>query len=187
MRPERLFLLPLARKKVLDKEYYPVLHFVTGASVRGSGLSTVTGLYAPNQGAAGTVPIKPNYQVALILNWNFLDKFRLEAEKKVQVQKIHQQQQDYSLILQNLKGQEVEAKAKVQAAVALAQNMPVQVEAATMAMRLAEARYSTGLGSVAQVAEAAQVLANSRVKQLPGPASSLASPLRNSISVHTVI
>jgi outer membrane protein TolC len=88
----------------------------------------------------------------------------LRAEKRVQTQRIYQQQQDYSLILQNLRGQDAEARAQVKAAVALAQNVPIQVEAANVAMRLAEARYSTGLGSVAQVAEAAQVLANSRVK-----------------------
>jgi outer membrane protein len=88
----------------------------------------------------------------------------LRAEKRVQTQRIYQQQQDYSLILQNLRGQDVEARAQVRAAVALAQNVPIQVESANVAMRLAEARYSTGLGSVAQVAEAAQVLANSRVK-----------------------
>ena len=155
----------IQEKKVLDKEYYPVLHLVGGVNARGSGLSTTTGLPTPHQDAAGTVPVRPNYQVALILNWNFLDIFRLKAEKKVQVQKIYQQQQDYSLILQNLRGQDVEARAKVGAAMALAQNMPIQVESSAIAMRLAEARYSTGLGSVAQVAEAAQVLANSRVKQ----------------------
>jgi len=158
-------LTAIEEKKVLDKEYFPVLHFVGGVNVRGSGLDTFTGLPNYSASAAGTVPTRPNYQVALIVNWNFLDIFRLRAEKKVQTQRIYQQQQDYSLVLQNLRGQDAEARAKVKAAIALAQNMPIQVESANVAMRLAEARYGTGLGSVAQVAEAAQVLANSRVKQ----------------------
>jgi outer membrane protein len=158
-------LTSIQEKKVLDKEYYPVLHFIGGANVRGSGLSVLTGLPTPAQNASGIVPTRPDYQAAMILNWNFLDYFRLKAEKKVQVQKIRQAQQDYSLIMQNLRGQDVEVRAKVEAAVALAKNMPVQVESANVAMRLAEARYATGLGTVAQVAEAAQVLANSRVKQ----------------------
>ena len=42
--------------------------------------------------------------------------------------------------------------------------MPVQVEAAVVATRQAEARYKTGLGSVAQVAQANQTLAQSRVQ-----------------------
>jgi outer membrane protein len=155
----------IQEKKVLDKEYYPVLHFVGGANVRGSGLDTETGKSNSSWAAGGTVPTRPNYQAALIVNWNFLDIFRLRVEKKVQVQRIRQQQQEYSQVLQALRGQDAEVRAKIKAAVALAQNMPIQVESATVALRLAEARYSTGLGSVAQVAEAAQVLANSRVKQ----------------------
>ncbi len=154
----------VAEKKVLDKEYFPVFHFVGGVNARGSGLDTFSGQPNYSSSAAGTVPTRPDYQVAIIVNWNFLDIFRLRAEKRVQTQRIYQQQQDYSLILQNLRGQDVEARAQVRAAVALAENVPIQVESANVAMRLAEARYSTGLGSVAQVAEAAQVLANSRVK-----------------------
>jgi outer membrane protein TolC len=81
------------------------------------------------------------------------------------MQKIYEKQNDLYLVLQNLRGQDVEAKARVKAAIALAENMPIQVESAQVAVRLAEARYSTGLGSVAQVAESAQLLANSRVKE----------------------
>lgn len=43
--------------------------------------------------------------------------------------------------------------------------MPIQVHAAEHAVQQAEARYKTGLGSVAQVAEANQVLAQSRMQE----------------------
>ncbi len=33
----------VAQKKVLDKEYFPVFHFLGGFNVRGSGLSNITG------------------------------------------------------------------------------------------------------------------------------------------------
>jgi len=103
--------------------------------------------------------------VAMIVNWNFLDIYRLRAEKKVQMQRIEQQNQDFNLVLQNLKTQDVQSRARVKAALALAENMPVQVKAAYMAASQAEARYKTGLGSVAQVAEANQVLAQSRAQE----------------------
>jgi outer membrane protein len=154
----------VAQKKILDKEYFPVFHLLGGVSGRGAGLNTQSGKASSND-ASGTVPGRPNYDVALIVNWNFLDIFRLNAEKKVQRAKISATEQDYELVLQNLKGQDVESRARVKAALALAQNMPEQVEAADIAVRQAEARYGTGLGSVAQVAEANQVLASSRVKQ----------------------
>lgn len=155
----------IGQKRILDKEYAPVFHFVTGVNVRGSGLNRSTGLPDSGQSVDGLFPTTPNYQAAIIVNWNFLDIVRLKAEKKVQLQKIYEKQNDFYLVLQNLRGQDAEARARIKAAISLAENMPIQVESAKVAVRLAEARYSTGLGSVAQVAESAQLLANSRVKE----------------------
>jgi outer membrane protein len=152
-----------AQKKILDKSYYPVFHLIGGVNMRGSGLA-LSGRPTSNDGY-GTLPVVPNYQVAIIANWNFMDIFRLKAEKKVQLERIEQQKQDMSLVLQNLKTQDVQSRSRVKAALALAENMPVQVKAAAMAAAQAEARYKTGLGSVAQVAEANQVLAQSRAQE----------------------
>ena len=57
----------------------------------------------------GLFPVVPNYQLAMIMNWNFLDCFRLKSEKKIQDQRIVERQQDYNLILINLKTQDVRA------------------------------------------------------------------------------
>lgn len=131
--------------------------------MRGAGLG-VTGR-PTSKNVNGLLPLVPNYQVAMIINWNFLDIFRLKAEKKVQLERIEQQNQDLNLVLQNLKTQDRQSRARVKAALALAENMPIQVKAAAMAANQAEARYKTGLGSVAQVAEANQVLAQSRAQE----------------------
>jgi outer membrane protein TolC len=154
----------IAQKKVLDKEYYPVFHFLGGVNLRSSGLSATTpgGLSAHE--VAGALPTIPNYQAAFIINWNFLDIFRLHQEKKVQEERIYQTQQDYNLVLQNLKTEDYQSRARVKAAVALAANMPIQVQAAVIATQQAEARYKSGLGSVAQVAQANETLAQSRVQ-----------------------
>jgi len=156
-------LTALAQKKVLDKEYYPVFHFMGGVSTRGAGLNDMGRPQSAN--VHGLFPVVPNYQIAMIINWNFLDIFRLHQEKKVQEQRIIQQQQDYNLILQSLKTQDLQSRARVKAAILLAANMPVQVEAASVATRQAEARYKAGLGTVAQVAEALQMLAQSRAQE----------------------
>jgi len=152
-----------AQRRVLDKEYYPVFHFLGGFNMRGSGIS-VTGR-STGQDVNGLFPLVPNYQTALIINWNFLDIFIIKAQKKVQNERIAEQRQDMSLVLQNLKTQDLQSRARVKAALALAANMPIQVNAASMAASQAEARYKTGLGSVAQVAEANQVLAQSRAQE----------------------
>jgi outer membrane protein len=155
----------VAQKKILDKEYYPVFHFLAGFNMRGSGLSPTVAGQRQSANVSGVLPTIPNYQVALIINWNFLDIIRLHQEKKVQAERIYQQQQDYNLVMQNLRTEDVQARARVQAALALAANMPVQVEASVVATRQAEARYKTGLGSVAQVAQANETLAQSRVQE----------------------
>ncbi len=155
----------IAQKRVLDKEYYPVFHFLGGFNVRSSGLSdTVAGQRQTAQ-TSGVLPVIPNYQAAMIINWNFLDIFRLHQEKKVQAERIYQQQQDAELVLQNLKTQDLQSRARVQAALKLAENMPIQVQSAVVATQQAEARYRTGLGSIAQVAQANQTLAQSRVQE----------------------
>lgn len=153
----------VAQRRVLDKEYYPVFHFLGGVQLRGSGLSPTA--IPQTQGASGVFPVIPNYQAGMIINWNFLDWFRIHAEKKVQDQRVIAEQQAYSLILQNLRAEDARSRARIKTAIQLAANMPVQVRAAEIAVDQAQARYKTGLGSVAQVAEANQVLAVSRMQQ----------------------
>jgi outer membrane protein len=160
-----VLLSTVAQKKVLDKEYFPVFHLLTGFNLRGSGLSKTVAGEAQSANASGVFPVIPNYQVAIIVNWNFLDIFRLHQEKKVQSERIYQQQQETELVMQNLRTQDAQSRSRVKAALALAENMPVQVKSAVMATQQAEARYRTGLGSVAQVAQANETLAQSRVQE----------------------
>jgi outer membrane protein len=154
-----------AQRKILDKEYYPVFHFLGGMNIRGGGLSKTVAGAQQSANTSGIFPEIPNYQLAMIINWNFLDIFRLRVEKKIQNERIFQQQQDMRLVLQNLRTEDIQSRARVKAALALAENMPIQVQSALTATQQAEARYRTGLGSVAQVAEANQTLAQSRVQE----------------------
>ncbi|HEY9678036.1 MAG TPA: TolC family protein [Drouetiella sp.] len=151
------------QRKVLDKEYFPVFHFLGGFQLRGSGMD----IKGKRTGAdvEGLAPVSPNYQTAMIMNWNFLDYFRLKAEKQVQNKRIAEMQHQYNLVLNNLKTEDIKSRARVRTALAIAANMPPQVHAATMAVNQAEARYKVGLSSVAQVAEANQMLAQSRMQE----------------------
>ena len=160
-----VLLSALAQKKVLDKEYYPVFHLLAGVNTRSSELSPTEAGIRQSANVAGLIPVVPNYQVALIVNWNFLDIFRLHQEKLVQSERIYQQQQESNLVLQNLRTQDIQSRLRVKAALALAENMPIQVESSVVATHQAEARYKTGLGSVAQVAQANETLAQSRVQE----------------------
>ncbi len=156
-------LIALAQKQVLKKEGYPVFHWLGGFQMRGTPMDTKGKV--TYRDAAGFAPVVPNYQGALIVNWNFLDPIRLKYEKQVQDQRIVSQQQDYDLVLQNLKTEDSRSRSRLRTTIAIAQNMPVQVNASEQAVYQAVSRYKVGLGSVAQVAEANQVLAQSRMQE----------------------
>lgn len=154
----------LASKHVLDKEYYPKFRWLAGFNLRGTTFKTNRG-DVPAPDVSGIFPVIPNWNAGLIIDLPFFDILRIKAEKKVVLERISSAQYAYDLVLQGLKRDDVQARATVEAAVALAANMPVQVEAALLAAKQAEARYEAGLATVAQVAEANQLLADSRVKE----------------------
>lgn len=153
----------LARKRILDKEYYPKLRWLAGMNLRGTTFNNNRGdVESPN--VSGIFPVVPNWNVGVMVELPFFDIIRIRAEKKVVFERITAAQRAYDLVIQGLKTDDVQSRVKVRAAVELADNMPVQVEAAMMAARQAQARYAAGLATVAQVAEANQILADSRVK-----------------------
>lgn len=153
-----------ASKKILEKEYYPKFRWLGGVNLRGTTFDTNRG-DVPAPDVSGIFPVIPNYNVGLMIDFPFFDILRIKAEEKVVLERITAAQFGYDLAIQGLKRDNVQAIAMVRAAVALAANMPVQVEAAELAAQQAQARYQAGLATVAQVAEANQILADSRVKE----------------------
>lgn len=154
----------MANRKILEKEYYPKFRWLGGVNLRGTTFKTNRGdVEAP--GISGLFPTIPNWNVGLVIDFPFFEIIRIQAEKKVVDQQINSAQQSYALALQQLKAEDVQARARVKASLDLAANMPIQVEAANLAAQQAQARYQAGLATVAQVAEANQILADSRVKE----------------------
>lgn len=154
----------IADRKILDKEYYPKFRWLGGVNLRGTTFLTNRG-DVPAPGVSGFFPTVPNWNVGLVIDFPFLDIVRIQAEKKVVLKQIEAAQHGYDLDIQGLKRNDAQARAALKAAIALAENMPIQVEAANQAAEQAQARYQAGLATVAQVAEANQILAESRVKE----------------------
>ena len=153
----------MARVHVFDKMYVPTFHFLGGLNFRGAGLNTAGRSTAAYGG--GVLPSAPNYDVAMIMDFPFLDFFRIRAARKVELYKVQAERQSYNLIMQSLQTEDFRAKAQVKAAIELAANMPIQVAAANDATVKARTRYEVGLGTVAQVAEAEQLLAKSVMQE----------------------
>ena len=156
--------LRLANRKVLEKEYYPKFRWLGGINLRGTTFKTNRG-DVPAPGVSGIFPTVPNWNVGMVIDFPFFEIIRIQAEKKVVDEQISSAQQSYDLAMQQLKAEDVQARARVKASLELAANMPIQVQAASQAAQQAQARYEAGLATVAQVAEANQILADSRVKE----------------------
>jgi outer membrane protein len=154
----------LAQRNVLNKEYYPRFRWLGGMNFRGTTFLGNNG-DVPVENISGIFPYIPNWQVGMMIEWMPSDIFRIRAERRVIDERVAGARQGYAAVMQALQTQDAQARARVRAAVELAANMPVQVRAAELAARQAQARYKAGLATVAQVAEANQLLAESRVKQ----------------------
>lgn len=152
-----------AQRMVLNKQYYPSFHWLYGMQLRGSGLN----IHAQDQSgnAFGFFPCIPNYQLAMIANWNFLDFVRLHQEKKIQDKRIEQSRFDLDLVLNNLKTEDFQTRAELEAAFEIVENTRIQLRAAEIALKQSQARYDNGLSSVVQVADASQAMAQARLEE----------------------
>jgi outer membrane protein TolC len=153
----------LAQRRVLDKQIYPTFHWLFGMQLRGSGLD----IHAQDQSGNvfGLIPCIPNYQAAMIMNWNFLDFARLHQEKKIQDKRIRQSHLDLDLVRNNLKTEDFQTRAQLEASYEIVENTRVQLQAAEMALKQSQARYDNGLSSVVALAESSQVMEQARLEE----------------------
>ena len=87
------------------------------------------------------------------------DVFSVDARKRVEAQNELAERARYAQTVQTLTTQDARAQALMKAAVAIAQNTPVERQAATDAESRARTRYDNGLASITEVAEAQRLLA----------------------------
>lgn len=153
----------LAQKSVLSKQYFPTFHWLFGMQLRGSGLNTRARDQSKN--VDGLFPVVPNYQLAMIVNWNFLDFARLHQEKRIQDLRIRESHLNLELIKNNLRTEDIQTKAQLEAAYEIVENAKVQLQAAEIALKQTRARYDNGLASITQLAEASQSMAQARLEE----------------------
>jgi len=144
-----------ARERVLDRSYFPHIYFQSGFAARDSG-AQAPGLPPPG---SGLWPQVRNWGAALQVTFPAFDLFTVNAHKRVEVQNELAERARYDLTIQTLTTQDARARALMKAAVDIAQNTPIERQAATAAESQARARYGSGLTSVTEVAEAQRLLA----------------------------
>jgi outer membrane protein len=144
-----------ARERALDREYFPHITLQSAFSARGTG-AEVPGV--PSYGNGLWLQV-PNWAVGASVTFPAFDIFSLRARKSVEVQNEVAETARYERTIQALITQEVKARALMKAATTIANNTPIERQAATAGESQARARYQNGLASVTEVAEAQRLLA----------------------------
>ncbi len=149
-----------AREKALDRSYFPRFNLQGTAYGRGTGAHAngTTG-----GGAVGLGPNVHNWALGMSVVFPAFEIASLRARREIEVHTERAAAARYDQILQDLTAEMEKAKARLASSRRVAQNMPIQLEAARASEQQAGARYRSGLGNVVEVAEAQRILAQTEI------------------------
>jgi outer membrane protein TolC len=114
-------------------------------------------------GLNGLGPDVPNYAGGLTFTFAFFDVVSIRANRAADAHHETAEQARYQEVLQELRGADARARAIVDGARRIAENTPIQVDAAQQTETQARARYQAGLATVVEVAEAQRLLVQASI------------------------
>lgn len=144
-----------ARVGILDRSYYPRFNFQSAVSGRGSG-ADVNGSVA--SGANGLGLERYNWAAGMAVTFPLFDFASIHARKQIELANERAEAARYDQTIQDLTGQLERARAALEGARRVAQNTPVQLQAARATESQARTRYQAGLSTIVEVAEAQSLL-----------------------------
>ncbi len=134
------------------------------ASGFGSGYSnTPTGAFYTDNYGSGVEPNRFNYLFGVGLIWNVTTPFRVRYQVQSQKYISQQYQDEYDLISQQLKDQEILAVTRINNALKNYHEAPVEVKAATDAYNQKSALYKNGLSNIVDYTQALYTLNRAEV------------------------
>ena len=149
-----------AREKALDRSYFPRFNLEGTGYARGTGIDA---LGATGGAASGLGPNIQNWAVGMNVTFPAFDLPSIRARKEVEHYHELAEAARYDGVIQNLNGEMEKATATLAGARRVAQNTPIQLEAARATEQQAAARYKTGLGTIVEVAEAQRILTQAEI------------------------
>jgi outer membrane protein len=144
-----------AQVHILDRSYYPKFYLQSSVYGRGSGWDPAGKFEG---GTAGLGPDRPNWGVGLTVTFPALDIFAIRSRKAVESANERAEAARYDQTLQDLTGQLRKAQASLEGARQVAENTPVELEAARTTENQQRSRYQAGLATLVDVADAQSLL-----------------------------
>ena len=149
-----------AREAALDRQYFPKFNLQATSYARGTGVQPdgTTG-----NAASGLGPNIQNWGAGFTLTFPLFELPSIKARKEIELHRERAEAARYELVVRELNGQMERARAMLNGARRIAENTPVQLEAARAAEQQAGARYKAGLGTIVEVAEAQRLLTQAEI------------------------
>jgi len=144
----------------LDRSYYPKLYLQSVVMGRGSGVDP-TGRFLG--GTEGLGPDRANWGAGLIVTFPLFDIFSIKSKKAVETANERAEEARYDQALQDLTGQLRKAQASLEGARKVAENTPLELDAARTTETQERARYQAGLATLVDVAASQSLLVQAEI------------------------
>jgi len=144
-----------AQVHILDRSYYPKFYFQSSVYGRGSGWDPGGNFEG---GTAGLGPDRSNWAAGLTVTFPVFDIFAIRSRKAVESANERAEAARYDQDLQDLTGQLRKAQASLEGARHIAENTPVELDAARTTETQERSRYQAGLATLVEVADAQSLL-----------------------------
>jgi outer membrane protein TolC len=144
----------------LDRSYYPKLYLQSVVMGRGSGVDA-TGKFLG--GTEGLGPDRANWAAGLSVTFPVFDIFSIKSKKAVEAANERAEEARYDQALQDLTGQLRKAQASLDGARKVAENTPLELDAARTTETQERARYQAGLATLVDVADSQSLLVQAEI------------------------
>jgi outer membrane protein TolC len=144
-----------AQIHALDRAYYPKFYFQSAVFGRGSGFAPAGNFLG---GTNGLGLDRCNWAVGVTVTFPLFDIFSIRSRKAVEAANERVEAARYDQTLQDLTGQFRKAQASLEGARHVAENTPLELDAARTTENQERARYQAGLATLVDVADAQSLL-----------------------------
>ncbi len=144
-----------AQIHTLDHAYYPKFYFQSAVFGRGSGFAPAGNFLGVTNGLG---PDRSNWAVGVTVTFPLFDIFTIRSRKAIESANERAEAARYDQTLQDLTGQFRKAQASLEGARHVAENTPVELQAARTTEDQERSRYQAGLATLVDVADAQSLL-----------------------------
>ncbi len=145
-----------AQVHALDRAYYPKIYLQSSVYGRGSAIDPAGNFLG---GSNGLGPDRGNWAAGVSVTFPIFDIFTIRSKRAIEAANERAEAARYDQTLQDLTGQLRKAEASLEGARQVAENTPLELEAARTTENQERSRYQAGLATLVDVADAQSLLA----------------------------